>query len=142
MNRFGVAITTVIGFLYQAYLGSLAVAKVRQAYAHRQLLRSKGLLALLVEGNLLYYSIMAIIYGVPIIVAFRESISAETVLTYFMVTTIMKDVLAHKLFRDMRRMLTPDLRDPTFSTVASPSHEIGDFHMGGDLEGEVGEACV
>ncbi|EJD51341.1 hypothetical protein AURDEDRAFT_159746 [Auricularia subglabra TFB-10046 SS5] len=136
VNRFSIAITAVIGFLYQAYLGALAFARVRQAYAQRKLLRTRGFLAFLVEGNLTYYGIMVIIYGLPVIVAFRESISAESVATYYSVTTAVKHVLAHKLFRDMRRMLTSDDRDPTFSTIDSPSHEIGTVRFHAPLETE------
>lgn len=100
---------------YQVILSILALAKVRQAYAHRKLLGVRAsLLGLLVEGNLQYYLVIAASYATMTALTF---LGPGQIGSYNLITNTTMGIFGPKLFRDMRRMLLPGGEDPTFSTL-------------------------
>lgn len=106
----------LLGLAYQIYLGVMALAKVRQAYAHYRILGARvSFLALLVKGNLLYYIVMVISYGLTTLLTFLGP--PDQVGSYNLLTTAATGIFGPKLFRDMRRMLTYSEDDPTFGTI-------------------------
>ncbi|EJD48841.1 hypothetical protein AURDEDRAFT_183325 [Auricularia subglabra TFB-10046 SS5] len=111
----------LLGLGYHVYLAVLALAKVRQAYAHRNLLGVRlSLLALLVQGNLEYYTIIVAAYCVMTVLTF---LGPSEIGSYNLITITTMGFFGPKLFRDMRRMLAPTGQDPTFSSVLFASRQ-------------------
>lgn len=116
----------LLGLGYHVYLAIFALAKVRQAYAHRNLLGVRlSLLALLVQGNLQYYIIIVAAYCTMTVLTF---LGPSEIGSYNLITITTMGIFGPKLFRDMRRMLAPTGQDPTFSSILFASRQSASRH--------------
>lgn len=111
-----VRLPPVLWLVYHLFLLLLALAKVRQARLRDKLLRPRiSILTLLVRGNLSYYAITC--PGLAAMVIFSFSGHTEVTNAYYLLSSVAFSVFATRLFRDMRRMLAPGGRDPTFGSA-------------------------
>ncbi|EJD48835.1 hypothetical protein AURDEDRAFT_162293 [Auricularia subglabra TFB-10046 SS5] len=108
--------------VYQMLGIVLLLVKIRQARERDKLIHPRvSILTLLARGNLMCYVVGMVALLVGTTLAFRGQ-SESVADTYYRIqrfASIICAIVATHLFRDMRKMLAPGGRDPTFGSITT-----------------------